>query len=193
MASFYDLSAKDIKGNDFKFSDLAGKVTLIVNVASHGAASLRVRKALRGLKHRQWCCKPEGAKGVEFTKQYSGLQALYDANKDKPFTILGFPCDQFGGQEPGGETEIENFCVKNFGVTFPMMTKVEVNGDKVHDVYKYLKSQKKQLMMEAIKWNFEKFLIDSKGNVVERFSSMADPEKDIAPMVAKLLAEAESK
>ncbi|GAX83626.1 hypothetical protein CEUSTIGMA_g11050.t1 [Chlamydomonas eustigma] len=156
---FYQLSAKDIKGQDFSFSQLEGKVVLIVNVASK----------------------------CGFTPQYKGLQALYDKHKDNGLVILGFPCDQFGHQEPGGEEQIETFCTKNFGVSFPMMSKVEVNGGNTHPVYQFLKSEKKQMFMELIKWNFEKFLVDRSGNVVERFSSAGDPISHIEPKVAALL------
>nr|BAA83594.1 glutathione peroxidase [Chlamydomonas sp. W80] len=163
MASpFYALAATDIAGKEFPFAQLQGKVVLVVNVASQ----------------------------CGFTPQYKGLQELYDKYKDEGLVIIGFPCDQFGHQEPGQESEIASFCQKNFGVTFPMMAKIEVNGDNTHPVYQFLKSEKKQLFMERIKWNFEKFLINKQGEVVERFSSAGDPMRNIAPAVAKLLAEA---
>ncbi|GIL90329.1 hypothetical protein Vretimale_18193 [Volvox reticuliferus] len=146
-ADFYSLSATTNKGEILDFSTLKGKVVLIVNVASQ----------------------------CGFTGQYAGLQTLYDRYKDRGFTILGFPCNQFGGQEPGSAEEIVTFCSRNYGVEFPIMAKVNVNGDDASSVYKYLKSQKKQLMMEMIKWNFEKFLINRQGEVVARFSSMAAP------------------
>ncbi|GLC36553.1 Glutathione peroxidase 2 [Pleodorina starrii] len=144
---FHSLNANTIKGETLDFSTLKGQVVLVVNVASQ----------------------------CGFTGQYSGLQQLYDKYKDRGFTILGFPCNQFGNQEPGGAEEIVTFCSRNYGVSFPIMQKVNVNGDDASPVYKFLKSQKKQLMMEMIKWNFEKFLINKQGEVVARFSSMATP------------------
>ncbi|GIL62600.1 hypothetical protein Vafri_16783 [Volvox africanus] len=146
-ADFYSLSALTNKGETMDFSTLKGKVVLIVNVASQ----------------------------CGFTGQYQGLQKLYECYKDRDFTILGFPCNQFGGQEPGSAEEIATFCTRNHGVEFPIMAKINVNGDDASPVYKYLKSQKKQLMMEMIKWNFEKFLVNRQGEVVARFSSMASP------------------
>lgn len=160
MASgFYGLSAKTIQGQDLSFSELQGKVVLVVNVASK----------------------------CGFTPQYKGLQSLYDQYKDQGLVILGFPCDQFGHQEPGADSEIEGFCQLNFGVSFQMMSKIDVNGGNTHPVYQFLKKEKKQMFLEAVKWNFEKFLISKEGEVTQRFSSMADPMKDIAPAVAKLL------
>ncbi|EFJ51396.1 glutathione peroxidase [Volvox carteri f. nagariensis] len=155
---FYSLNALTNKGETLDFSTLKGQVVLIVNVASQ----------------------------CGFTGQYSGLQQLYDSYKDRGFTILGFPCNQFGGQEPGSSEEIMTFCSRNYGVSFPIMAKVNVNGDDASPVYKFLKSQKKQLMMEMIKWNFEKFLINRQGEVVGRFSSMATPAS-IESEIQKLL------
>jgi len=157
---FYQLAAKDITGADFPFSQLQGKVVLVVNVASK----------------------------CGFTPQYKGLQKLYDDYKDAGLVIVGFPCDQFGHQEPGSESDIQSFCSRNYGVSFPMMSKVDVNGGAAHPVYQYLKSEKKQMFMEAIKWNFEKFLVDKSGQVVQRFSSMGDPQQHIEPEVKALLA-----
>ncbi|KAG1656026.1 hypothetical protein FOA52_005654 [Chlamydomonas sp. UWO 241] len=158
-APFYQLSATDIKGKEFKFDQLEGKVVLVVNVASK----------------------------CGFTPQYKGLQALYEKYKDQGLVIIGFPCDQFGGQEPAPEAEVETFCQLNFGVTFPMMSKVDVNGASTHPVYQFLKHERKQMFMEVVKWNFEKFLVDQKGEVVNRFSSAGEPAKHIDPEVAKLL------
>jgi len=147
-SSFYDLEVKDSSGAPFKFSDLKGKVVLIVNVASQ----------------------------CGFTPQYEGLEKLYKKYKDQGFVILGFPCNQFGGQEPGTEEEIVQFCSKNYGVSFPIMSKVDVNGDNESPVYALLKSMKSSWGMTRIKWNFEKFLINKDGSVVERYTSFTAPD-----------------
>jgi len=158
MSEFYNLKAATPKG-DFDFSELKGKVVLIVNVASQ----------------------------CGFTPQYKGLQDLHDKYKDRNFVILGFPCNQFGGQEPGEDAEIASFCQLNHGVTFPLMKKSDVNGDNANEVYKYLKSQKSGLLgLTLIKWNFEKFLIDKEGKVVQRWASTTTPAT-IDAEVAKLL------
>ncbi|KAG0275186.1 glutathione peroxidase gpx1 [Linnemannia exigua] len=158
VPNFFALTAKDKKHQEISMKDFEGKVILVVNVASK----------------------------CGFTKQYAGLEELYKKYKDQGFVILGFPCNQFGGQEPGNEEEIESFCQLNFGVTFPLMAKVDVNGEHEDPVYTYLKSQKKSLMMSRIKWNFEKFLIAKDGTVVERYASVSTPES-IAKDVEKLL------
>ncbi|ORX91648.1 glutathione peroxidase [Basidiobolus meristosporus CBS 931.73] len=159
MSSFYELKANDKKHQPFDFATLKGKVVLIVNVASK----------------------------CGFTPQYHGLEALYKKYKDRDFIILGFPCDQFGGQEPGNEEEISSFCELNFGVTFPLMEKSEVNGDHANPVFEYLKNQKSGLMgLKRIKWNFEKFLVDRNGEVVSRYASTTKPEsleKDIEKLL----------
>lgn len=150
MSSFYDLKPLDSKGQPFEFSQLKGKVVLIVNVASK----------------------------CGFTKQYSELEALYKKYNDKGFEIIGFPCNQFGGQEPGSAEEISSFCSLNFGVTFPVLQKVDVNGSNADPVYVWLKQQKSGFLgFSGIKWNFEKFLVDSKGNVVNRWGSITAPNK----------------
>ncbi|KAF9917965.1 glutathione peroxidase gpx1 [Linnemannia zychae] len=156
--NFFALTAKDKNHKEISMKDFEGKVVLVVNVASK----------------------------CGFTKQYAGLEELYKKYKDQGFVVLGFPCNQFGGQEPGTEAEIDSFCQVNFGVTFPLMAKIDVNGEHEDPVYTYLKSQKKQLMMSRIKWNFEKFLIDRNGHVVERYASVSTPES-IAKDVEKLL------
>ncbi|KAI7819494.1 thioredoxin-like protein [Gamsiella multidivaricata] len=156
--NFFALSAKDKKHEEISMKQFEGKVVLVVNVASK----------------------------CGFTKQYAGLEELYKKYKDQGFVIIGFPCNQFGGQEPGDNDEIESFCQVNFGVTFPLMDKVDVNGDNEDPVYTYLKSQKKSLMMARIKWNFEKFLIAKDGTVYERYASTTAPES-IAKDVEKLL------
>ncbi|OBZ72157.1 Glutathione peroxidase 2 [Grifola frondosa] len=159
MATFYDLKADLPGGTAYDFAQLKGKVVLIVNVASK----------------------------CGFTPQYKGLEALYEKYKDRGFVILGFPCNQFGGQEPGNDTEISQFCERNHGVTFPLMKKSDVNGDNTNEVYKYLKNEKAGLLgLTRIKWNFEKFLVDKEGKVVHRWASTTTPE-NIDPEVAKLL------
>jgi glutathione peroxidase len=160
MASpLYELEATRIDGSAGKLSDYQGKVLLVVNVASQ----------------------------CGFTPQYEGLEALYRQYREKGFEVLGFPCDQFGHQEPGNESEIQSFCVKNFGVTFPLYSKIEVNGPGAHPVYQFLKTEKKGLLgTEGIKWNFTKFLVDRAGNVVKRFAP-TDTPASIAASVEKLL------
>jgi len=149
MSAFYDLKANKINGDEISMEDFKGKTVLVVNTASK----------------------------CGFTPQYDGLEKLYKDNKDKGFVILGFPCDQFGHQEPGNEEEIENFCKLNFGVTFPLFKKIDVNGDETHEVYRYLKESLPGLIGKDIKWNFTKFLIDPEGNPVKRFASTVKPEK----------------
>ncbi|KAI0775199.1 glutathione peroxidase [Trametes elegans] len=157
--SFYDLKAQLPGGKTYDFADLKGKVVLIVNVASK----------------------------CGFTPQYKGLQALYDKYKDRGFVILGFPCNQFGGQEPESDEKIAEFCELNHGVSFPLMAKSDVNGDSTNEVYKWLKAQKAGILgLTRIKWNFEKFLIDREGKVVHRWASTTSPEA-IDAEVAKLL------
>ncbi len=155
MASIYDFSAKDIDGNEQKLDAYRGKTLLIVNVASK----------------------------CGFTPQYEGLEALYRTFKGQGLVVLGFPCDQFGHQEPGDEAEIRNFCSLNYDVTFPMFAKIDVNGSNAHPLYRYLKHEAKGLLgSEAIKWNFTKFLVDRDGKVVKRYAPNDTPEsigKDI--------------
>lgn len=148
MNTIYDFKVQTIEGQETTLEPYKGKVLLIVNVASK----------------------------CGFTPQYDGLEALYEKYKDRGLVILGFPCNQFGSQEPGTEKEIQNFCRVNFGVTFPMFSKIKVNGDETHPLYVYLKSEKPGILgSEAIKWNFTKFLVDKEGNVVERFASSTTP------------------
>jgi len=159
MASVYDFSVKDIHGKQQKLEQYKDKVMLIVNVASE----------------------------CGFTPQYKGLEALYEKMHSRGLEVLGFPCNQFGAQEPGTEKEIEAFCELNYGVTFPLFSKVDVNGDDAAPLYKYLKKEKPGLLgTEAIKWNFTKFLVDRKGKVVERYGSNVEPQA-IAADVEKLL------
>jgi glutathione peroxidase len=159
MASIYDFTVNDIHGKPVKLDKYRGKLLLIVNTASE----------------------------CGFTPQYKGLEAMYEKLHDKGLEVLGFPCNQFGGQEPGGEKEIAQFCELNYGVTFPMFAKVDVNGDKAAPLYKFLKAEKPGLLgSEAIKWNFTKFLVDRKGNVVKRYAPNDTPES-IAKDVEKAL------
>jgi glutathione peroxidase len=159
MTSVYDFSAKTIDGDEQKLSAYKGKTLLVVNVASK----------------------------CGFTPQYTGLEALYEKFKDKGVVVLGFPCDQFGHQEPGDEAEIKNFCSLTYDVKFPLFAKVEVNGANTHPLYKYLKSEAKGLLgSESIKWNFTKFLVDADGKVVTRYAPTDTPEKiekDLARML----------
>ncbi|KAK9460318.1 thioredoxin-like protein [Lipomyces oligophaga] len=156
---FYDLKPADSKGEPFDFHSLEGKVVLIVNVASK----------------------------CGFTPQYKGLEEVYEKYHEQGLEIIGFPCNQFGRQEPGTAEEIASFCTLNYGVKFPVMKKIEVNGDGADPVYQYLKSKKAGILgFRGIKWNFEKFLVDKAGNVVERYSSMSTPET-IAADIEKLL------
>jgi glutathione peroxidase len=156
----YDFKAKTIDGKEISLADFKGKTLLIVNVASK----------------------------CGFTPQYEGLEKLYTSYKDKGFTILGFPCNQFGSQEPGSEADIQSFCSLTYGVDFPMFAKVDVNGSDAHPLYKYLTHDKPGILgTEAIKWNFTKFLIDKTGEPVKRYGS-ADKPEDLAKDVEKALA-----
>jgi glutathione peroxidase len=146
--SFYDYSAKLNDGKVKKLSAYKGKVLLVVNTASQ----------------------------CGFTPQYKGLQELHAKYKDRGFAVLGFPCDQFGHQEPGSDDEIASFCETNYGVEFPLFSKIEVNGDSAHPLFTFLKSEKGGLLGNAIKWNFTKFLIDKQGNVIERYAPLTPPD-----------------
>lgn len=147
--SVYDFSAKDITGQEVNLSQYAGKWMVIVNVASQ----------------------------CGFTPQYTELENLYQSAKDH-LVVLGFPCNQFKGQEPGDEKAIQSFCQLNFGVTFPLFSKIEVNGDHAHPLYRYLKGEKPGLLgTEAIKWNFTKFLVNPQGQVVKRYAPTDSPTK----------------
>ena len=159
MAELYDFDATALDGKGVDLDDYRGKVVLVVNVASK----------------------------CGFTPQYEGLEELYRQHKDKGFEILGFPCNQFGAQEPGDAAEIANFCSTTYDVTFPMFAKIDVNGDDAHPLYKWMKGQKKGLAgTRNIKWNFTKFLIDRDGNVIERFGPQDKPEA-IAKHVAAII------
>ncbi len=159
MASVYDFSVKDIHGKTVNLDRYKGKVMLIVNTASE----------------------------CGYTPQYKGLEALHKRLADKGLAVLGFPCNQFGAQEPGSEKDIESFCEVNYGVTFPMFAKIDVNGGAAAPLYQYLKKEKPGLLgSEAIKWNFTKFLVDRKGNIVERYAPKTEPEAIVAD-IEKLL------
>ncbi len=147
MPSVYDFSAKLNNGEVKPLSDYRGKVLLIVNTASK----------------------------CGFTPQYKGLEELYQKHCAQGLEILGFPCDQFGHQEPGTDDEIKSFCELNYGVTFPLFAKIEVNGDGADPLYKFLKSQAGGLLGEGIKWNFTKFLVGRDGQVLERFAPITTP------------------
>jgi len=156
MTQVYDFKATTIDGDEQSLAEYKGKTMLIVNVASK----------------------------CGFTPQYKGLEDLYEKFRDQGLVVLGFPCDQFGHQEPGDEEEIKNFCSLNYDVQFPLFAKIEVNGANTHPLYQYLKSQARGLLgSEAIKWNFTKFLVDKGGKVVRRFAPTDTPkgiEKDVA-------------
>ena len=157
--SIYDIDIVTIDGKPQKMGVYRGKTLLIVNVASQ----------------------------CGFTPQYAGLQALYDKFKNRGFVVLGFPCNQFGQQEPSGEVEIGQFCTTNYGVTFPMFAKIEVNGEHAHPLYKYLKSEKPGILgTEAIKWNFTKFLVGSDGTVLKRYAPSDKPEAIEGDVSARL-------
>jgi len=159
MSTLYDYTVDDIHGKPVKLDRYKGKVVLVVNTASK----------------------------CGFTPQYKGLEALYEKYRAKGLEVLGFPCNQFGAQEPGSEAEIEQFCELNYGVTFPMFAKIDVNGKNTAPVYEYLKSEKPGLLgSEAIKWNFTKFLVDRSGKVIARFAPNDTPEA-IAGDVEKAL------
>ena len=161
MTTAYDFSAKTITGSEQSLKDYAGKVTLVVNVASK----------------------------CGFTPQYKGLEAIHKQYSDKGFAVLGFPCDQFGHQEPGNEDEIRNFCSLSYDVSFPMFSKVDVNGDGAHPLYQWLKKEKPGLLgIGAVKWNFTKFLIGRDGRVVKRYAPTAKPESIEKDIVAALNA-----
>ncbi|UAL42527.1 glutathione peroxidase [Shewanella inventionis] len=159
-SAIYSITVKDIKGHDIVMDAYKDKVLLIVNTASK----------------------------CGFTPQYQALEALNQEYKDKGLVILGFPCNQFGKQEQGNEQEISQFCELNFGVTFPLFSKVEVNGTHTHPLYQLLKKSAKGLLgSESIKWNFTKFLVDKNGNVVNRYAPTTKPE-ELKSIIEKLLA-----
>jgi glutathione peroxidase len=148
--SIYDLSAKAIDGTDVKLGQFRGKPLLVVNVASK----------------------------CGFTPQYQGLEELYEKYEGQGLVVLGFPCDQFGHQEPGDEHQIQSFCTTTYSVKFPMFAKIDVNGANTHPVYAYLKKEAPGVLgTTSVKWNFTKFLVDRSGKVVKRYASTDTPKK----------------
>ncbi len=147
--NIYELTVKDAEGRERSLSEFGGKVLLIVNTAT----------------------------GCGFTPQYEGLQTLYERYREQGLEILDFPCNQFGGQAPGSDEEIVDFCQINYGVSFPQFSKIEVNGKNESPLYTFLKGEKGGFMGSRIKWNFTKFLVDREGRVVERFAPAVTPEK----------------
>jgi glutathione peroxidase len=159
VVGLYDISARTIDGRTESLSGYRGKTLLIVNVASQ----------------------------CGYTPQYTGLEALYRDFKDRGFIVLGFPCNQFGSQEPGSDADIVSFCSTTYNVTFPMFAKVDVNGPAAHPLFRHLKSSRKGLLgTESIKWNFTKFLVDRNGNVVRRYGPGDTPESIRADLIGLL-------
>lgn len=156
--NFYQFTARSLQGKEISMDTFKGKVVLVVNTASK----------------------------CGLTPQYEGLENLYEKFKERGFVILGFPCNQFGNQEPGTDKEISEGCLINYGVSFPMFSKIEVNGENAHPIFKYLKNKLHSFISKSIKWNFTKFLIDRDGVPVKRFSPTTVPEKLIAD-IEKLL------
>lgn len=156
--NFYDLNATKMNGQEIKMEQYKGKVLLIVNTASK----------------------------CGLVSQLTELEALYKEYKDKGFEVLGFPCNQFANQDPASNKEISEFCLINYGVSFTMFEKIDVNGENAHPIYKYLKSEAKGVLSKEIKWNFTKFLVDSNGNVISRYAPITSPEK-IKKDIEKLL------
>jgi glutathione peroxidase len=148
MSSVYDFSAVTLAGQDLPLKQFEGQVLLIVNTAS----------------------------ACGFTPQYKGLEDLHKALQPRGFSVLGFPCNQFGSQEPGDSGQIESFCSSNYSISFPMFEKIDVNGGNAHPLYKFLKNAKSGLLGSSIKWNFTKFLIDRRGRVVARHAPTTKPE-----------------
>ena len=148
MTSIYDFNARSLAGEGVSLKAFEGQVLLIVNTAS----------------------------ACGFTPQYTGLETLHRSLAPRGFSVLGFPCNQFGGQEPGDSRQIEEFCSSNYAVTFPMFAKIDVNGGNAHPLYQYLKDAKSGLLGASIKWNFTKFLVDRSGQVVARHAPTAKPE-----------------
>ncbi|MCD6641132.1 MAG: glutathione peroxidase [Nocardioides sp.] len=158
MTTLSDFSATAIDGTETALSEHAGKVVLVVNTASK----------------------------CGFTPQYEGLQALHEQYADQGLVVLGFPCDQFGNQEPGEESEIAEFCQRNYGVSFPMFAKIDVNGPDAHPLFTWLKDAKGGLLGDRIKWNFTKFLIGRDGQVIDRYAPTTKPA-DLAGDIEKAL------
>ncbi len=159
MTTVYDFTATDIDGRERALREFEGRALLIVNVASK----------------------------CGFTPQYTGLEALWRKHRDHGFAVLGFPCDQFGHQEPGDAAEIKSFCSLTYDVSFPLFAKIEVNGAGAHPLYRWLKSEQAGVLgTEGIKWNFTKFLVDREGRAVKRYAPSDSPdkvEKDLVPLL----------
>ena len=160
MTSLSDFTATTITGEERSLADHAGQVVLVVNTAS----------------------------ACGFTPQFAGLEALYQDLRDEGFVVLGFPCNQFGAQDPGSDDEIGQFCQVNYGVTFPMFAKVDVNGDDAHPLFEWLTSEKRGLLGGKVKWNFTKFLVGRDGQVLERYAPTTEPA-DIADDVRAALSD----
>ncbi len=160
MTTVYDFTAEKLEGGDQSLADYKGKVLLIVNTASK----------------------------CGFTPQFEGLEKVYENLKDKGLVVLGFPCNQFASQDPGSNSEIGEFCQRNYGVSFPMFAKIDVNGSEAHPLYKFLSKEAKGILgSEAIKWNFTKFLVGRDGNVIDRYAPTTKPE-DMVKDIEKALA-----
>ena len=158
MTNIYQFEAELLDGKNKSFADYEGKVLLVVNTASK----------------------------CGFTPQFAGLEKLYEKYKTQGFEVLGFPCNQFGGQDPGSNEQIGAFCQKNYGVSFPMFAKVDVKGPEAHAIFRYLTNNSKGILGNGIKWNFTKFLVDRGGKVVGRYNPTVEPEKiegDIAALI----------
>ena len=159
MTTAHDFQATSLDGKPVPLKEFSGKVMLIVNTASK----------------------------CGFTPQYEGLEALYQKYRDRGLVVLGFPCNQFGAQEPGSAVEIGSFCEKNYGVSFPMFEKIDVNGDTAHPLYQWLKKSARGFLgSQRIKWNFTKFLLDRQGNAIERYAPVKKPQ-DLAKDIETLL------
>jgi glutathione peroxidase len=158
-ASFYQFSATLLDGRAISLADFSGRVLLIVNTASK----------------------------CGFTPQYEGLEALYRSYRDRGFEVLGFPCNQFGAQEPGSAEEIGGFCQRNYAISFPIFAKIDVNGPSAHPLFRFLEKNRRGIFgSQRIKWNFTKFLVDRSGNVIKRFAPAKQP-RDLAPRIEQLL------
>ncbi len=161
MTSIYDFSAEKLEGGEQSLADYRGKVLLIVNTASK----------------------------CGFTPQFEGLEKVFEEYKDKGLVVLGFPCNQFASQDPGSNNEIGEFCQRNYGVSFPMFAKIDVNGNDAHPLYKYLTKEAKGILgSEAVKWNFTKFLVGKDGNVIDRYAPTTKPESMVGDIEKALNA-----
>lgn len=160
MTTIYDFSAEKLEGGEQSLSDYQGKVLLIVNTASK----------------------------CGFTPQFEGLEKVFQKYQAQGLVVLGFPCNQFAGQDPGNNSEIGEFCQRNYGVSFPMFAKIDVNGSEAHPIYKFLTKEAKGVLgTESVKWNFTKFLVGRDGNVIDRFATATKPE-DMAKDIEKALS-----